>query len=518
MENVSKDRYEEIPVKDIVYESNRKNGGWGNIEILTESIKSEGLINPPTVARCENDTYRVIAGRRRIRAVLHLKWERVPVRIIDEADEERLEAITLSENVNRQEMNPLDEADLFKKLLDNGTDIKEIALLYDRSISGIHHRIRLCNLHDELKKMFMEGRINLSGAALLAGLPDGDQAKFAKKYSGDKKPRTWDISDFIHKAQSRPIAWIADGQCEKCKNRTNNTETGLFEDFSNLEDVCFDNDCYTGKWKKLIGELIAKKNFPNTENNIMLDRNIPKFLPAKTETVSIGDIEYKLIPFTYSYKETSKKSKKDTAWLVTSPVTSCDVEVKRIEYKIIEHQNGFESSDIVKEYSIDTIPGIAVENQKAAAEKVREKYGGRYSFKNHIMEKLLNKIIDKRIKEKTNENLAAAYIKYKCSGIDKNGKWYEIDPDYAEIFSTIFSPAGISKLADIPGELIVQKIFLFLTAAEINTYDMPDINFTNNEQENYKESLFWKFAQMTLDEYTAMYNEVLSAAVNEAAE
>jgi ParB family chromosome partitioning protein len=224
-----------IPVGKIVSESNRKHGGMGNIEILSESIKAEGLINPPTVVANGDGTYRVIAGRRRVEAVRQLKWKEVQARVIDGADTDRLEAIALSENVNRQEMHPLDEAETFKKLLDKGTDIKDIAALYDRSISGIHHRVRLCNLQDEVKAMFREGKVKLSGAALLASLPADDQAKFAKKYEKKDSVGNWDISDFIHKAQHCVIAWIADKQCEKCRNRTFNADPGLFEEFGGLK-------------------------------------------------------------------------------------------------------------------------------------------------------------------------------------------------------------------------------------------------------------------------------------------
>jgi ParB-like chromosome segregation protein Spo0J len=62
-----------VPVGKIVSESNRKHGGIGNIEILAESIKAEGLINPPTVVANEDGTYLVIAGRRRVEAVRQLK-------------------------------------------------------------------------------------------------------------------------------------------------------------------------------------------------------------------------------------------------------------------------------------------------------------------------------------------------------------------------------------------------------------------------------------------------------------
>jgi hypothetical protein len=92
-----------VPVGKIISESNRKHGGMGNIDVLAESIKVEGLISPPTVVDCGDGTYRIVAGRRRIEAVRQLKWKEVMVRVVAEADADRLESIGLSENVNRQD-------------------------------------------------------------------------------------------------------------------------------------------------------------------------------------------------------------------------------------------------------------------------------------------------------------------------------------------------------------------------------------------------------------------------------
>jgi ParB/RepB/Spo0J family partition protein len=513
-----------IPVGKIISESNRKHGGMGNIDVLAESIKTEGLISPPTVVDCGDGTYRIIAGRRRIEAVRQLKWKEVTARVIAEADADRLESIGLSENVNRQEMHPLDEAELFKKKLDAGADIKDIAALYDRSISGIHHRVRLCNLQDELKEMFREGKINLSGAALLASLPPEDQEKFSKKY-GEKAPGTWEITDFIRQTQHCVIAWIADKQCEKCKNRTNNTEPGLFEDFNGLKDVCFDQECYAGKWKKLIGGLIAKEDILRTENNIILDREIPNFLPKKTETVAIGEVEYKLLPRQkYNVRDTSKKAKKDTAWLVTAPYASKDVKVKRVEYEVYERPDySYHSppSDPVKDYLIDQVSDVAIEDQKAVAEKVKAKYQNSWNLINGVRETLLNTIIAKRIKEENQENLAAVFLIAHRSGEDSKGKWHEIDPDYADIFKAIFGTDSVAALfADFPNdkaEPLVHKLFLFFIATGIRTNDMPDLNDNEAEWAEAEMSLFWKFAQVTREDYTMMYREILSAAVRDAA-
>jgi ParB/RepB/Spo0J family partition protein len=354
----TEETFTSIPVGKIISESNRKHGGMGNIEILAESIKTEGLINPPTVTLIDDGTYRVIAGRRRVEAVRQLKWKEIPVRVINGADADRLESIGLAENVNRQEMSPLDEAETFKKLLDKGTSVEDIAAYYDRTVAGIHHRVRLCDLIDGVKEMFREGKIKLSGVALVAGLPPDNQEKFLKKFGNKNSVDKWEISNFFQSSGKLSLACIADEKCGKCKNRTYNTTPGLFEDYY-LHDACFDAECYRRRWEEVILNLIVESGGEGAaEQKIILDRDIPKFLPPKTASVNLDRDEYTLLSRdSYTWKETEKKAKKDTAWLVS--IEDGKVTASRVSYK--KHKRpvyGSYSSapaDPVKEYLIDQI-------------------------------------------------------------------------------------------------------------------------------------------------------------------
>jgi hypothetical protein len=417
-------------------------------------------------------------------------------------------------------MSPLDEAEAFKKLLEKGAGFKDIAAMYDRSIAGIKHRVRLCDLHDGLKAMFREGRLKLSGAALLASLPAESQAKFAKKHA-DKSINHWDISNFIHQTQRSVIARIADGRCEKCGSRTRNAEPGLFEDFNGLEDVCFDQDCYAGKWKKLIEGLVAKEKEGGSqaENNVILGGNIPEFLPRKTESVVLGGVEYKLLSRQkHTWKEASKKAAKGTAWLVDAPYDSTDVKVRRVAYKAYERPDcgGSAPSDPMKEYMADQLPEIEEEDLKAAAEKVEGKYRSVWNLAFTVREALLDAIIARRLKEESRANLAAEYLIARRGGEGAQGERREIDPERAETFAAIFGHDGVAKPSDIPAEPLIQKVFLFLIATGANPGDLPDLNDSESEWAEAEASLFWKFAQMERSEYVAMYKNSLAEALKAA--
>jgi ParB/RepB/Spo0J family partition protein len=523
MKKGKEETFTTIPVGKIVSESNRKHGGIGNIEILAESIKAGGLINPPTVVASEDGTYRVVAGRRRVEAVRRLKWEEVAVRVIDGADAGRLEAVALSENVNRLETHPLDEAEDFKRLLDKGADIKDVAALYDRSISGVRHRVRLCNLQEEMKEMFREGKIKLSGAALLAGLPAEDQAKFAKKYGERPSVSNWDIYSFVRQAQRRVVAWIADARCEKCESRTHNAEPGLFEEFDGLKDVCFDQDCYAGKWKKLIEGLIAQQeNILQTENNIIFDREIPDFLPKKTKAVALGEVEYNVLPHKkHTWGETSKKAKKGTAWLVAAQRGSTDAKVRRVAYKAYERPDyscHYATPDPVEDFLIDQAPDVAIEERKAAAERAKAKYGNSWRFKNGVRSAVLSAVVFRRLKMESRENMAAAYLEDKYSGYDENtGEYREFYDDFdRDVFAVIFGPAGVTKISDVPKEPLIERLFLFLAATGFKTSDLPDLKDGGEEWKEAEKSFFWKFARMSREEYIAMYRDILGAAIRAA--
>jgi len=511
-----------VPVGKIISSTDRKYGGEGNIDTLAQSIEQHGLIHPLVVKESaeKKGYYRVIAGRRRYEAVKSLGWKNVEVTVYaDDADEA---AIALAENVNRDDMHPLDEAETFKRQQDEGKTVEEIAKYYSRTVSGIYHRIRLTNLIDGIKMMFRDGKIKLSGAALIASLPPEDQEKFLKKYE-NKPINQFDINGFIHSVQKHTLENIADKKCEKCKNRTHNTAPGLFEDFNSLVDVCFDGECYAKKWLSFIGGFIAKHG-GETENNIIIDRGIPEFIPKKSKTVKIGDVEYNIIPTNeHSWKETEKKGKAKTAWLVSRKWNHNDgsytVYMARVSYEKSKRQNyGYtpHAENPVKDYMIDQIPDIPEEERKTIAEKVKSKYNSYYHLKNDIKEDILNSVFKRRFTEENKTNLAAIYLADKFSGEDEDGKMHEIDPDHKELVTAVFG--DIESFAEIKTEPVTQKIFLLLIAMQIRTHDMPDLDDDEEQWNETENKLFWKFAQMSREEYAALYKGFLYQKIEDVKE
>ncbi|MDR1239189.1 MAG: ParB/RepB/Spo0J family partition protein, partial [Treponema sp.] len=174
-----------LPVNSIASNTNRSYGGEGDIKILAEDIKHNGLINPITVKAHlnmeEELEYEVTAGRRRLAAVKLLGWKEIPARILEGDETERAGEIALSENVNRLAMHPLDEAVYFKRLLENGEAIQNIAKRSDRKVPEIYQRVRLLSLELPVQEIFKMGLISLAAAAMLADLDADQQALFVDK-------------------------------------------------------------------------------------------------------------------------------------------------------------------------------------------------------------------------------------------------------------------------------------------------------------------------------------------------
>jgi ParB family chromosome partitioning protein len=225
----------------------------GDIDSLAESIRNVGLINPIQVVFEKPGFFGLIAGRRRLEAVKKLRWEVIPAFVADANDEGAVNEITLAENVNRLEMHPLDEAAEFRKLLDAGVAITEVAKRYDRSVSGIYQRARLSHLMDEIKDWFRSGKITLSMAAVLSTLNEEQQRQFYTERKKLTSTSAYHINEFLYKIQHCQLrAYIMDQKCETCKTRTYHTDPQLFEDYKAYADVCFNEPCWMKHWETFI--------------------------------------------------------------------------------------------------------------------------------------------------------------------------------------------------------------------------------------------------------------------------
>ena len=180
----------EINIEDIVANEGqpRKNFDQEELKDLASSIKKYGIIQPLLLKKKE-DKYEIIAGERRFRASGLAGLERVPAIVKDISDDES-SRIAIIENIQRKDLNPVEEAMSYRHLLDS-QDLtqKELADEIGKSRQYIGNTIRLLNLDPRVLKLLEEEKISTSHGKKLLSIKDGDkQYKEAMRIIQDSLP------------------------------------------------------------------------------------------------------------------------------------------------------------------------------------------------------------------------------------------------------------------------------------------------------------------------------------------
>ncbi|NMW86051.1 ParB/RepB/Spo0J family partition protein [Peptoniphilus sp. AGMB00490] len=152
----------------------RKNFDKDEIYELSQSIKKYGIIQPLLLKR-KNDKYEIIAGERRYRAALEAGVTKVPA-IVKDVSDEISSRIAIIENIQRKDLNPVEEAMSYKHLLDS-QDLtqKELADEIGKSRQYVGNTIRLLKLDPRVLKLLEEGKISTSHGKKLLAIKDSDR-------------------------------------------------------------------------------------------------------------------------------------------------------------------------------------------------------------------------------------------------------------------------------------------------------------------------------------------------------
>ena len=164
----------------------RKNFEEKEITELSESIKNQGLIQPIVVRETSGGMYEIIAGERRWRACQLAGLHSVSC-VVMSVDDKNVYELALIENIQRENLNVVEEAKAYKNLIElNGLKNEELSKKIGKSSSHISNLIRILDLDDEIHQMIIDGKINMGHARALIGVPDAvEKAKevFEKKLS-----------------------------------------------------------------------------------------------------------------------------------------------------------------------------------------------------------------------------------------------------------------------------------------------------------------------------------------------
>ena len=236
--------FRNIYMLDIIENDENPRTEIGSVEDLKASIKAQGLMQPIVVRRIDNG-FKVVAGSRRFKACKELKMEAVPCIVID-ADNETAYQLATAENIVRENMTAVDEANAVAKLFAQGKSRTEIGAMFGKSARWAEGRRRIVELGDRAMEYLAAGKINLGHAEVLTMCDPNDVNNYLENARWETpealKNRIMNQKPLLERAP-----FNAKTACKNCEKRSD-CQRDLFDDVQNA--YCLDRECFSGKVKK----------------------------------------------------------------------------------------------------------------------------------------------------------------------------------------------------------------------------------------------------------------------------
>lgn len=254
MENISK-----IETSRITANKSNPRTRIDNVDDLVSSIKENGLLQPITVRwNKEFDAdgiptgYEVIAGSRRLTACKKLGIEKMDCIVLNVTEEKALELATV-ENIVRENMNAVDEANAVSKLYEQGKGKHEIAAIFGKSVRWAEGRRKIVGLGDKAMEMLASGKINLGHAEVLTMCPPERVERYLD-FAGWNTPEQLKSKILSDRHELTDAPFDFKKICKNCENRSDNQQD-LFGDVK--ECYCLNEDCYKNQIEKECHRKIA---------------------------------------------------------------------------------------------------------------------------------------------------------------------------------------------------------------------------------------------------------------------
>ena len=277
---VNNHEYRSVPITALAESPTnpRKRFDAKSLEELAASFKTQGILAPLLVRELEESKYEVVAGARRLRAAKLAELEKLPVRVVKLTDAEAIEAQCV-ENLQREDIHPLEEALGFKSLLELGEPAYTIAIIASRSGKSeayVYGRIRLADLIPPVAEAFLKDQITIGHALLIAKLPASQQQEaFSAAFRGlwtsegnshvlipVRELAAWIESNILLQLASAPFDKQDEtlvpeaGSCANCPKRTGFNKL-LFPDVR--KDSCTSPDCFRAKIDACVKKTLETK-------------------------------------------------------------------------------------------------------------------------------------------------------------------------------------------------------------------------------------------------------------------
>ena len=176
IESGSNGSQEELPIDEITPNPNQPRKNFDELALadLSDSIKKEGLLQPILV-RKHGDKYQIVAGERRWQACKLAGLDHVPVRIVEMDDESALR-VALIENLQRSDLNAIEEAQGYRDLMKEGDLTQaEVAQAVSKSRSAVANALRLLDLPEEVQNLIYNGDLSAGHARAILSVPEDEK-------------------------------------------------------------------------------------------------------------------------------------------------------------------------------------------------------------------------------------------------------------------------------------------------------------------------------------------------------
>ncbi|MBR6791466.1 MAG: ParB/RepB/Spo0J family partition protein [Oscillospiraceae bacterium] len=164
----------------------RRNFDENALAELADSIREHGIIQPLLVRKLETGGYQLVAGERRWRAARMIGLDEVPVVVRDMSETEVLE-LALIENLQREDLNPLEEAAGYQELMTTyGLTQEQVSKRVGKSRSAVANALRVLNLPEQVRPLVVNGELTMGHARALLGVPDVEEMIRLAKLAAEK--------------------------------------------------------------------------------------------------------------------------------------------------------------------------------------------------------------------------------------------------------------------------------------------------------------------------------------------
>lgn len=237
---------------------------WGDMEGLAESIRAVGVIEPLIVRMLEDGSHEIVAGERRRKASVMAALATVPV-IVREYTDEAAILVQGAENLQRADLHPMDEAEIYEMLRGRGISEARIAAEYGKTAAHVRERLKLCTLAPAVRDLYLDGKLSHTVAYGLARLPDHDVQVKAAEAVMERMAATPDrasddeLGRLVYELRGRYMLRLAQAPfplddpglppraCAGCPDRSD-SQVELFPELDAARDAyCLRPACHQGK-------------------------------------------------------------------------------------------------------------------------------------------------------------------------------------------------------------------------------------------------------------------------------